>query len=219
MQLHSAACLGILAMGCALSGHADTVYNEAIQGDLSNSGLTPTAITIAVGSNQILGTTGSSGTGIDRDYFTITVPSGLKLTALIELAGTSVGGVSFIGLQAGNQFTLPTNAVTANGLLGWTHYGPAATDRDILSAMSVPSNGSSGFTTPLNAGSYSFWIQDFNTGRFSYGFNVVLAPAPEPKAYALMLAGFAALILLAKQRKRSLTNLLHQPHNSSSDLA
>jgi len=219
MRLRSAVDTAILIISCGLSLQADTVYNEAIQGDLSNSGLNPTSIAVTAGTNQIIGTTGNSG-GIDRDYFTITVPTGLQLTALTEVAGTTVGGiVSFIGLQSGSQVTVPTNASTANGLLGWTHYGGATTDTDLLPAMSTPDQGSSGFTRPLNAGNYSFWIQDFNSGTFSYHFNLTLAPAaspvPEPQSYAMLLSGFLALAFLCKHRSQSLTNLLRRPNNSS----
>ena len=195
----------ILTISYGWSLQASTVYNETAQGDLSNSGLNPTRVTVAVGSNQIFGTTGRDANGIDRDYFTITVPTGLQMTSLIELAGTSVGGaVSFLGMQAGSQVTVPTSAVDATGLLEWTHYGGATTDTDILPGMSISTQGSSGFTPPLSAGDYSFWIQDFNTGRFSYGFDLVLAPVassvPEPRYYAMMVAGFVALFFMCTHR-------------------
>jgi hypothetical protein len=220
MRIHSAIRMAVFATGYGLCLQAGTVYNETVQGDFSNSGLSPTAVTVAVGSNQIFGTTGRDANGLDRDYFTISVPVGLQLTSLMELAGTSVGGsVSFFGVQAGNQVTVPTNAADATGLLGWSHYGGASQDTDLLAGMSIPAQGSSGFTRPLNAGNYSFWIQDFNTGRFSYGFDLVLAPAasaaPEPRSYAMMLAGFVALLLLCKRRERSLTNLLRRSNKSS----
>ncbi len=71
------------------NAHALPVYSELVTGDLSNSGLTPTVITLALGSNEIVGTTGQPTTGVfDRDYFTITVPSNLKLAFVIEEAGT-----------------------------------------------------------------------------------------------------------------------------------
>ncbi len=95
----------ILTVGLA-SLHPATIYSEATSGDLSNSGLSPTALSVAPGSNQIFGATGRGSTGIDLDYFTITVPSGLALAGLIVLPGTQSGGAfSFIGMQAGPQFT------------------------------------------------------------------------------------------------------------------
>jgi len=86
----------LLASGVS-SVYAATVYNEAISGDLSNSGLTPTAVTVALGSNQVFGTTGLAG-ALDRDYFSITVAPGLQLNAIMVLPGTMSGGISFIGL-------------------------------------------------------------------------------------------------------------------------
>src|SRR5436305_3436274 len=99
--------------------HGATIYTESVQGDFSNSGSTPTSLTLELGSNQIFGTTGLGGSGLDRDYFTITIAPNQALTGLMVLPGTTAGGVSFIGLQAGPQVTLPTNASTAAGLLGW----------------------------------------------------------------------------------------------------
>lgn len=183
---------------------AATVYNEFVQGDLSNSGLTPTLITVAAGSNQIFGTTGRGTTALDRDYFTVSVPVGLTLSAIDVLPGTQSGGVvSFIGLQAGTQVTIPTNATNATGLLGWWHYSPADISTDILPEMAIPATGSSGFAVPLGPGNYSFWVQDFNAGSFVYGFDLVLtAPTPEPGAAALMLTGSTMLALLARRRAR-----------------
>ena len=47
-----------LALAIFSNAHAVTVYSESVSGDLSNNGLTPTAITLGLGSNEILGTTG-----------------------------------------------------------------------------------------------------------------------------------------------------------------
>src|SRR5947209_6118320 len=96
-----------LTLGPLSTAYAASTYSEAIAGDLSNSGLTPTVLSFTAGSNQVSGTTGRGSNGIDRDYFTFTVPSGNQLTSILELAGTSVGGaISFIGIQAGPQVTV-----------------------------------------------------------------------------------------------------------------
>src|SRR6185295_13858912 len=105
-------------------------------------GLFPTSVPVGAGSNIISGTTGSNTAPNVRDYFTISIPANLRLISLIELAGTEAGNVGFLGLQSGSQVTLPTNASTAAGLLGWVHYGPAASDLDILPTMAIPANGS-----------------------------------------------------------------------------
>jgi hypothetical protein len=177
--------------------HAQVAWNEALNGDFSNSGLTPTFVTLGPGSNNIFGVTGNPGSGAlgsgtDRDYLTITVPVGLQLTSLSVLPGTVAGGLSFLGLQSGNKVTLPTNAASAAGLLGWTHYSTADAGSDVFARMGIAANGSSGFTAPLGAGDYSFWIQDFNAGAFNYGFQFVVIP--EPTAIALALAGLSSLV-------------------------
>ena len=198
----------LLAVGLAFAlggagvsvARAQVVFNEGSMGDFSNSGLAPTFVSVNAGSNLIFGTTGRGAAGIDRDYFTITIPTGFAFTALLELPGTTVGGpVSFLGLQAGSQVTLPTNAATATGLLGWTHYGSAVVATNLFPTMSIPLNGSSGFTAPLGAGSYSFWVQDFNTGSFNYGFDVQVTAVPEPSTYAA--AGSALLLMLVLRRR------------------
>jgi hypothetical protein len=197
MQMTKTARLGIFVLACGIWTQmaGAVMYNESVSGDLSNSGLTPSALTVASGSNQVLGTTGAGAAGVDRDYFTFTVPAGLQLASITLLPGTSVGGAfSFIGMEAGNQVTLATNVAVANGLLGWDHYSAAEINTNILATMAVPANGSSGFTPPLGAGSYAFWIQDFNAGPLAYGFdfNITAAAAvPEPAVGWLLLAGLA----------------------------
>src|SRR4051812_21219960 len=196
-----------LLCGIPLTAGAATVYNESVSGDLSNSGLTPTVLNVSAGSNQISGTTGRGATGVDRDYFTISAPTGFQISQIVELASTSVGdAVSFIGIQAGNQVTLPTSATTANGLLGWAHYGPVSTDTDLLPLMSIPAEGSGGFTPPLPFGNYAFWIQDFGAGTFNYAFDIRLTgnatptAAPEPSSYLIAGLGLTALAIFSKRK-------------------
>jgi hypothetical protein len=189
LQLSCLAIAGLSTVGAA------TIYNEATSGDLSDSGLAPTSITVGLGSNQIFGTTGR-GAALDRDYFTINVPLNFELAGITVLPGTQSGGVSFIGLEAGSQVTLPTTAADATGLLGWWHYSPSDINTNILPEMAVPSMGSTGFTPPLAADAYSFWVQDFNTGSFAYGFDISVAPAPEPATYGMVLAALGVLAVV-----------------------
>ena len=181
---------------------AGIVYVEAVSGDLSGSGLAPTSISLGVGSNEIFGSTGrSTELGTDRDYFTVTVPTGHGIFALIERAGTTtVGGVSFLGVQAGPQVTVPTSSADATGLLGWIHYFGATADTDILVDLGTGGFGATDFVPPLPAQDYAFWIQDTGLGSASYGFDIVIAPLPEPGA-APLLVGLVAFGL-ARGRAR-----------------
>jgi len=189
----------IWALGFAAQVSASVIYNEATSGDLSGSGLTPTSIgALSLGSNQIFGTTGAVGGVTDRDYFTISVPHGLELSAIVEDSGTQSGNLSFIGMEAGPQVTLPTNTTTAAGLLGWRHYSPADIGTNVLADMSVAAMGSSGFSIPLGAGTYSFWIQDTSPGTFAYAFD--LQVVPEPATGALLVLGLGVGAMATRRR-------------------
>ena len=188
-----------LVVSMCSSAHAVTVYSESVNGDLSNDGLNPTVITVGVGSNVITGTTGGATAPNTRDYFTLVIPFNIELISLIEMAGTQAGNVGFLGLQSGPQVTLPINAATANGLLGWIHYAPTAADIDILPSMGVALNGASDFIPPLGPGTYSFWLQDSSPGTFQYSFNLILA-VPEPSSTVLMMSGLLGLWPFLRRR-------------------
>jgi hypothetical protein len=177
------------------------IYDESVNGSFSSSGLSPTQVMLALGSNEILGTNGGTAPGGSRDYLTFTVPASTVLRS-ITMLDTAVGNVGFIGLEAGNQITLPTNTTTAAGLLGWLHYTAANENADILPLMAVPANGSSGFTPPLGPGAYSLWIQDTSSGTFHYGFALQLDPAPEPANWESSLGALAAAAVLVVLRRR-----------------
>ena len=136
--------------------------------------------------------------------FTITVPVGLQFSKLVLLPGTSVsGGASFVGLEAGLKITLPTNAGDAAGLLGWIHYSNSDVGSDLFPTMSFPFGGSSGFTAPLGAGKYAFWVQDFGGGIPGYGFDIQLTAAavPEPGTVFGLLAGLGVAAGVMSRRK------------------
>jgi hypothetical protein len=177
---------------------AGVVWDESINGPLSSNGLSPTAITLLPGSNQLLGSNGSTG-GI-RDYVTFTIPIGEFLKS-ITMLNTAVGNIGFIGIEAGNQLTLPTNASTAAGLLGWRHYVQGDIGTDILPLMGIVANQSTGFTPPLPSGTYSLWIQDSSPGTFFYGFDLQVT-TPEPATWTGVLAAVAGLGMLQLLRRR-----------------
>lgn len=186
----------LFALSCAVFSGAQgaVVYDESSNGDLSNSGTSPTVIQVALGHNLISGSTGFGADGIDRDYFSITVPSGTALSSLTVLPGTSVGGdVSFIGVQVGAQVTVPPDASTASGLLGWMHYGPGNVNRDILPRIGR-GDGATGFTGPLLPGTYSFWVQDFNSATYNFDLALTAAAVPEPDMCVALGIGLVLLI-------------------------
>src|SRR5271154_4824245 len=179
------------------AAHGDTIYNESVSGDLSNSGLTPTLLTVSLGLNDIFGTTGKTGTVIDRDYFTFTVPEGEEPTAITVLPGTETLGAlgeSFIGIESGPEVTVSTAATTAAGLLGWYHYDDTGDiGVNILPLMGTSGLGSTGFTGPLPSGTYSFWVQEASAGTVPYGLEFTVA-TPEPASWTMLLTGLTLLV-------------------------
>jgi hypothetical protein len=223
------AALLTVVFGLAGAARADvTAWDEAVNGPLSSSGDTPTPLAFIAGvGNDVLGVDGRAVAGgpVDRDYFTFTVPTGSALTALIVLPGTTsasppTGGtnVSFIGIEAGPKITLPTNATTADGLLGWRHFAGVPNPepdigKDILAEIGNPNTtpplgapGATGFTPPLGPGTYSVWIQETGVcgpDLCHYGFDFVLA-VPEPASAGIVLTALAFLTVLRRHRRRSL---------------
>ncbi len=197
--LRAATAAALLMAGAA----AQAAWNEATDGDLSNNGLAPSFAAFVAGSNLLSGTTGRAAAGgpVDRDYLHFTVPAGHALQALQVLPGTtSLGSGAFIGLMSGSTFTVPPDAASAAGLLGWTIFGVDQIDTDILEVMSFPSFDSIGFTVPLPAGDYSLWIQELAVGTASYRLDFVVAEVPEAPSVLAMLGGLALLGAALRRR-------------------
>lgn len=184
-----------LLLTTAATSNAAVVWNENLHGDLSDSGFTPSLLNFLPGSNEIYGLTGTFEDGLDRDYFSFTVPENAALTALRLLGTTTVSGaVSFIAIQAGPQVTyLPTGGGTPD-FLGYMHYGPEHVGSDLLPSLIF------GFNGPLTAGQYTVWIQETG-GPAEYGLDFQVTPVPLPAAAWLLLSGAAGLAALGRRRK------------------
>ncbi len=194
-----------LAATTAQAGIAVPVgWDEVTRGDLSNTGTAATFVTLAVpGTSAVVGTTGRAVTGgpIDRDYFSILVPTGFQLTALTLLPGTQpLGDAGFIAMMSGSSFTVDPNSGSAAGLLGFSLYGVNDIGNDLLPTMGIPSLGSSGFDAPLPAGAYSFWVQETGVGVATYGFAFTVTAVPEPATALTLLAGLGLLAAALRRR-------------------
>ncbi len=197
--------LSLLALAAAAqAGNPAPGWNEAVNGDLSGNNLLPTFVTLASGQTTVSGLTGRAVPGgpVDRDYFTITVPAGFVLSSLTVLPGTEVlVEVGFIGMMSGSSFTVPPDAQSAAGMLGFRLYSENDIGNDILEPMGLfPELGASGFSTPLPAGSYSFWVQETGVGVARYGFGFGVTPVPEPATALTLLAGLGLLAGALRRR-------------------
>lgn len=193
-----------MLMACCCVTSAYAAWDETIDGDLSNNGLAPSAITVNAGSNVIVGSVGNAGAGIDRDYFRITVPNGSSLTSIKLLSNTSVSGsASFIAVQAGPQVTVTTGGGGVEHLLGFAHYG-----NDLIGTDLLPSLVFSNFSGSLPSGTYSVWVQETG-GTVAYGLDFVITPsdsladAPLPLWAELLLAMALLGVMFNAQRLRT----------------
>lgn len=183
---------GTIVIG-ALPASGDIFHNEAIQGDLSGNPAAPTAYTLPLGVNTLIATSVRN----DLEYVALTIPAGRTLSSLMLASYTSVDPIAFIAVQSGAVFTEPPTGTNVANLLGWAHFGPAfgQVGTDILDDIGA-GGGAIGFTPPLPAGTYTFWIQQTGTNSTDYQLDFVVVPAPG--VLGVSAAGFA----LAMRRRR-----------------
>jgi hypothetical protein len=181
---------------CIGSVQAALLYNET-----SGDRLAPTALTLADGVNSLFASTGAG----DLEYVQLTVPVGERLEHIDLISYSLPNTQSFIAVQQGSTFTIPPSASTAVGLFGWTHFGtlPGQVQTDILDDIGNGGFGATGFTPPLPAGVYTFWIQEAGGTKVSYQMDFVLGPVPEPDSWLLLAGGLAATVIGVRRRRRS----------------
>jgi len=184
------------ALAASASAGPVFVYDEAVDGDLSNDWLAPTQFAdFQVGQSIVtMSVVDSNESFGDRDYFTITIPAGLQLESidLLSLFADGFDDIAFIGIQAGDQVTVDPLFPNPAPLLGWMLPEQMNVGGDILGIMIGEEN------TPLGPGQYSFWVQQ--TGQdlttLSLGFNVGIIPSPG----TIGLAGLAAFGAVRRRR-------------------
>lgn len=177
------ALIAVTTMLAAAESRGQVIWNELVQPDLSDDYAAPTAFSLVPGDNLLFGVIdGDDGTGqFDRDYFSITIPAGYRLTAMPLTGYLSKDLAAFIALQPGPVFLNPPEMVTPDDLLGWTLFGPDDVGLDLLPIMGALGQG---FTPPLEAGTYTFWVQQ--TGQFTeWSTNFIVEKIPTPSAAVL----------------------------------
>ena len=147
------------------------LFDEADGGDITNDPNNPEFLQFIVGQNRI----NAAVVDPDLDYITVNVPAGSQLTAVEVTGYVSADDRSFIAIQAGSVFTvLPENAQTEIGnLLGYSHFGVDDIGFDVLARMGT-GQGSQEFTPPLEAGDYTFWMQETGAEPVDFSLNFVV---------------------------------------------
>ena len=169
---------------------ADLMWDETIDGDLSNDYLNPTQLFIKGVNNHVRFTTDFIPE-VDREYFTFTIDEGYELSAIIldRFDSEPISNLAFLAIANGSVFPTEPSAPDVTTLLGYSLPGITDVGNDILQAMGSGA-GTQGFSGPLGAGTYSFWAQE--TGPFDdvWDLNFVVTQIPAPGALALLgLAG------------------------------
>jgi len=204
---------------CALLAAAPAkaiIYDEAGPGgDLSNDKAAPTPLTLTPGLNSVIGTVNGFPPGTDpQDWVSFTIPTGFVMTSYVNSKYDSTDAQGFTGFQFGSSFPGGIGSEFLEGsYAGYAHFGTGATNGvgsppsttvgvNLLPLMADPSfaPGTTGFTPPLGAGTYTFLIQQGDPETTSYQFDMNVRSVPEPGS-SLCLLGVGGLAILALQRR------------------
>jgi hypothetical protein len=209
-SLFSAAVCALLATAPAKA----TIYDEAVSGDLSNDPAAPTALTLTPGSNSVIGSVNGFPPGTDpQDWVSFTIPTGFVMTSYVNSKYDSADPQGFTGFQFGSSFS--GDPFAAISYAGYAHFGNEATNPDgtppkstvgvnLLPLMANPSfaPGTTGFTPPLHAGTYTFLIQQGNPVTTNYQFDMNLRSVSAPESgSSLCLLGIGSLATFALRRR------------------
>ncbi len=185
----------LLFIAVALTGFASAasgaiVWDESVDGDLSDDPLAPTGIMFAVGVNGVIGTDGDADT---RDYITFTIEEGYQLDAIllqgyVDVATGGDGDRGYIAINDGDSSAIPDGG-NSDSFLGGSHLDPLASGTDLLAILAAAPLAGTGFEAPLGPGTYSFLIQQTGTEITSYDLEfMVSAAVPLPAAGWLLLS-------------------------------
>ena len=141
-----------------------SLWNESTDGDLSDSGLTPTQLgPLAAGSNRLKATFNAGELNPSPDYFTLEIPDGFALTDIVMpewKAAPTFEDIAFFAVQTGDvfDFVVPEDRSNANGLLGWTHLRSTQVGSSKVLTELARSNQS-----PAEAGVDAFYNEEAET--------------------------------------------------------
>ncbi|MGH8047597.1 MAG: PEP-CTERM sorting domain-containing protein, partial [Chthoniobacterales bacterium] len=197
--MKTTASLKVLFLACSLipAFAFGASYIETVNGEISGNRLAPTLFTLDPGANTLSGTVITG----DVDYLTFNIPVGFKFQSLTldSYTGTGTLTKSFIGMQSGTTFTVTPAAAQPADMLGYTHYGPTGVQGEILDDIGTGS-GAQGFTPPLAAGNYTFWIQETGSQARNYTFTMTMTAVPEPSVLLLVTLGMGVVIFRRRRR-------------------
>jgi hypothetical protein len=178
------------------SAHGSLVFNELAYGDLSNDPLAPTALSLDLGGNWIMGSVDRR----DRDYFSLKLPEGCVLAAVVLRA--SVGSeATFLCLQSGPRLTEQPDAVSLENLLGYASFFSFDVGTDLLPRLGQAS-AAIGFKGRLSGDVYTFWLEQASTAPTWYELEFVVETSiPSPGMGAIASAALGAGAVRRRRRQ------------------
>jgi len=193
-----------------MAGAVDLFNNAPLPGsilDLSDDGNAPTALTFGAGDNIIEGSMGWNGSTLDADIWTFTIAAGYEVSEIKLVTYSSTNPPTapnghWMALAAGNTID-ETQSVNhlSNGLWREELDINNNTYTDLLAILQAgPEFGGLGFTGNLQAGTYTFWVQDTSSFVDQYCIDFVVTPVPEPGS--ALLLGAASFVCLRRRRPR-----------------
>lgn len=192
MKIRDFAALGaVLAFGSLASAGAVVIWDDAIDGDLSDDRFNPNVFNLGNGVSSVISETVFSNfpqPDGDRDYFTVVIGAGQSITSIVMSESFNPAGgfdaVGFIALQFGPIVTVDPAAPNPAPLAGFVIGTADLIGTDILGLLS-------GGLSELGAGEYAFWVQQ--TGEDLTRIRLDFTVVPAPGALALLgLGGLAA---------------------------
>ena len=186
-------------------------------GDLSDDNTLPTDLGFfpsgAGGASQTSSVLGQTDSG-SADIFTFRIATGNVLNEIV-LANYAEGDAAmFVAIASGDEFPNSYEEINdpffadTDAWLGGTTAGDLDFGMDILERMSLGSVAGTGFDVPLEAGQYTFYIQQ--TGPLNLDtldFNVSATAVPEPSsllALSLATLGFVGYGRAKRRRAEKL---------------
>lgn len=192
--------LAIVAMvfaGSAASAGGLVIWDDAVDGDLSDDRFNPNVFALGNGVSSIISETVFSNfppsEGGDRDYFTVTINAGQSITSITLAESFNPAGgfdaVGFIGLQFGPIVTVNPDMPDPSPLAGFVIGTSDLIGTDILGALS-------GGLSSLGEGEYAFWVQQTGEDLTRLRLDINVVPAPG----ALALLGLGGLAVGRRRR-------------------
>lgn len=178
-----------LGLAALVTAPALADYDEAIDGDLSDSRFTPNQFDLGPGSFTIsLSVVNSNDPSGDLDYFTISIADGFQLDSIVltDLFATGFDEVAFLAIAEGPIVDTDPLNPDSSALFGFTLTEPSLVGTDLLETLNpMPVEGA------LPAGEWAFWVQQTGLDEtfLSLEFNVSAIPGPG----ALAFLGLGAL--------------------------